>query len=113
MMPKMTIFPIGNADCCLIDLTNGQKLLFDYAHCRNANDSEDHRIDLAAALRSDLKNSGRHQFDVVAFTHADDDHVHGASEFFYLKHAQKYQGPDRITINQLCVPAAMIVEEGL
>ncbi len=112
-MPKLTIFPLGNADCCRVDLTNGQQLLFDYAHRRNANDSEDLRIDLAAALRDDLRTSGKRHFDVVAFTHADDDHIHGAPEFFYLNHAKKYQGNDRIIINQLWVPAAMIVEEGL
>jgi hypothetical protein len=112
-MHKLTFFPIGNADCCLIDLANGLKLLFDYANCRNANDRSDLRIDLAAALREDLRRSGRRHFDIVAFTHADDDHVHGASEFFYLTHAKKYQSKDRIEINQLWVPAAMIVEEGL
>jgi len=29
-MHRLTFYPLGNADCCLIDLANGQKILFDY-----------------------------------------------------------------------------------
>lgn len=112
-MHKLTFFPIGNADCCLVDLANGQKLLFDYADCRDPDDDSDLRIDLAAALRDDLEASGYDGYNVVAFTHADDDHVRGASEFFYLEHALKYQDGERAKIRELWVPAAMIVETGL
>ncbi|OGW13829.1 MAG: hypothetical protein A3G93_02100 [Nitrospinae bacterium RIFCSPLOWO2_12_FULL_45_22] len=112
-MHTLTFFPIGNADCCQIDLACGRKLLFDYAHYRNAEDEEDLRIDLATALREDLKAANRDYYDVVAFTHADDDHIHGASEFFYLEHAKKYQDDNRIKITELWVPAAMIIEENL
>lgn len=110
---KITFFPLGNADCCLIDLANGYKLLFDYAQCRKVDDTADLRIDLATALKDDLKTAGKDHFDVVAFTHADDDHIQGASDIFYLRHAKKYQGNDRIKIGQLWVPAAMIVEKAL
>ncbi len=110
-MHTITFFPIGNADCCLIDLPGGQKLLFDYANLRNPDDSQDLRIDLAATIQDKLGKQD--YFDVVAFTHADDDHVHGASEFFHLDHAKKYQGAGRVKINELWVPAAIIVEEGL
>jgi hypothetical protein len=110
-MHTITFFPIGNADCCLIDLACGQKLLFDYANLRNPDDSQDLRLDLAAAVQDKLGKQD--YFDVVAFTHADDDHVHGASEFFHLDHAKKYQGAGRVKINELWVPAAIIVEEGL
>jgi hypothetical protein len=81
-MHTITFFPIGNADCCLIDLAYGQKLLFDYANLRNPDDSQDLRVDLAATIQDKLGKQD--YFDVVAFTHADDDHVHGASEFFHL-----------------------------
>lgn len=112
-MHKITFFPLGNADCCLIDLDNGRKMLFDYAHCRNPEDDKDLRIDLFAALHENLATANRDYFDVTAFTHADDDHIKGASDFFYLEHANKYQGNGRIKINELWVPAAMIVEENL
>jgi hypothetical protein len=111
-MHKLTFFPIGNADCCRIDLSGGQKLLFDYAAMRCEDDSTDRRIDLPRELRADLKASNRNDFDVVGFTHLDDDHIHGASEFFTLDHSQKYQGEGRIAIKTLWVPAAVIIEDG-
>jgi len=65
------------------------------------------------ACLTDLDAAGSDSFDVVAFTHADDDHIHLASEFFHLEHAEKYQGQGRIKIVDLWVPAAVILEEGL
>ena len=112
-MHKITFYPIGNADCCKIDLHSGKKLLFDFAHYSVAEDDDDKRIDLAGAIREDLQEANRSDFDVVAFTHADDDHIHGFSDFFYLEHASKYQEGDRIIIKELWVPAAMIIEQNL
>ena len=109
----LTFYPLGNADTCRVDLPNGRKLLFDYANVRDANDEEDLRADVAGELKKDLDEADRDYYDVVAFTHADDDHVHGASEFFYLEHAEKYQGDGRIEIRELWVPAALIIETGL
>ena len=86
-MPKLTFFPVGNADCCRIDLANGQKLLFDFADTRDPSDKDDLRIDLPKALREDLESANRNHYDVVVFTHLDKDHYSGASEFFYLEHA--------------------------
>ena len=110
-MHKLTFYPLGNADCCLIDLDKGQKLLFDYADMRNPDDDDDLRIDLPAALREDLNAAGKDAYDVVAFTHADKDHINGFSEFFYLEHAKKYQDADRVKIGELWVPAAVILEQ--
>lgn len=111
-MHKVTFYPLGNADTCLIELENDRMLLFDYANVAVSNDEEDKRIDLEGALRKTLEEANRDYFDVVAFTHLDDDHVCGASEFFYLEHAQKYQGEGRVKIETLYVPAAAIIEEG-
>ena len=111
-MHTLTCFPNGNADCCRMDLSGGQKLLFDYAAFGDPNDSTDRRIDLPRELRADLKAAKRSDYDVVAFSHLDDDHIHGASEFFYLGHSQKYQSEGRITIKTLWVPAAVIIEDG-
>jgi len=112
-MPKLTFYPIGNADSILVDLFDGRKLLFDYANVANPEDKSEKRIDLAKELRENLKEAKRDYLDVVAFTHADDDHVHKASEFFYLEHARKYQEGERIKIKELWVPAEMILEDGL
>lgn len=111
-MPKLTFYPLGNADCCLVDLANGKKLLFDYAAKRNPDDPEDLRVDLPKLLRNDLTAAKRKGYDVVAFSHLDDDHIRGASDFFWLEHAEKYQGDERIKIGTLWVPAAAIIEEG-
>lgn len=113
MTHRLTFFPLGNADCCLIEVADGRLLLFDYAHRGEADDPNDHRIDLPAALRERLKQAGRTGFHVVAFTHLDADHYDQASAFFSLDHAKTYQGEDRITIDELWVPAAAIVETGL
>jgi len=112
-MHKLTFYPLGNADCCLIDLENKKKILFDYANLKDPEDEKDLRIDLAATLKADLDKDKKDYYDVVAFTHADDDHIHGFSDFFYLEHAKKYQDDKRVKINELWVPAALIVEEGL
>ena len=109
-MHKLTIYPLGNADCCLIDLENRQKILFDYANVRDSDDDDDLRIDLPEKLREDLEAAKKDSYDVVAFTHADEDHIKGFSEFFYLEHAQRYQDDDRIGIDTLWVPAAIILE---
>jgi beta-lactamase superfamily II metal-dependent hydrolase len=109
----VTFFPLGNADSYRIDLENGRKILVDYANVANPDDKSDLRVNLASVLRADLKASNRASFDVVAFTHADEDHVTGADEFFYLNHAAKYQSDERIKINELWVPASMILESNL
>lgn len=110
-MPQLTFYPLGNADCCAVDLASGKKLLFDFGDQANRDDPADKRIALAETLREDLRDAGRDYFDVVAFTHLDLDHVQGSSSFFWLRHAQKYQGNDRIKINELWVPAAVICED--
>jgi glyoxylase-like metal-dependent hydrolase (beta-lactamase superfamily II) len=110
---KVTFFPLGNADCCRIDLHDGRKILFDYANTRNPDDESDRRCDLPTLLAEDLESADKNEFDVVAFTHLDDDHVCGAPDFFYLEHAEKYRVKGRPKIGELWVPAAALVEEGL
>lgn len=109
----MTVFPIGNADTTLLDLAGGEKVLFDYANRKTADDPDDKRCDLPAELRKDLGT--RTYYDVVAFTHLDQDHYDGMTEFFFLQHDKKYQGKvggkDRIKMTTMWVPAAVITEE--
>lgn len=112
-MPKMTAFPIGNADTTLLELAGGEKILFDYANRRTADDPDDKRCDLPAELRKNLGT--RNYYDVVAFTHLDQDHYDGMTDFFYLDHDKAYQGKvggqDRIKMNTMWVPAAVITEK--
>lgn len=109
-MPKLTFYPLGNADTCLIDLANGKKLLFDYSDERDPNCTDDKRIDLPKALRDDLNAVKRDYYDLLAITHLDDDHTCKADEFFHFDHAKKYQGDGRIKIRELWVPANVITE---
>lgn len=112
MTATLTFHPLGNADCTRIDLANGMKMLVDYADMRSATDLFDKRIDLPEVLKADLRAAKRDNYDVVCFTHLDDDHCCGSGEFFWMEHAAKYQGHGRIKIKELWVPAAAILEDG-
>lgn len=111
-MNKIIFYPIGNADTCLFQLADNRVMLFDYANMRDNYDKNDKRIDLEVEIRKALKSLNKKFIDVVAFTHADVDHINRFSEFFYLTHAKKYQDNERIEIKELWVPAAIILEEG-
>lgn len=108
---KITFYPVGNGDTCQIVLAAGRRLLFDFCHLRAAESDNDPRIDLKKRLKDELDNADRDNFDVVAFTHADTDHISGCTDFFHLDHAVKYQGNDRIKINELWVPASLLIEK--
>lgn len=110
MAHKITFYPEGNADSCLVEPEGGGLLLFDYADKHVEGGLE---VDLSAALGGKLEESGRDGFDVVAFTHLDDDHIHGATEFFHLRHSPTYQGEGRAKIEELWVPAGAITESNL
>lgn len=112
-MPSLTFYPVGNADCCRIQLANDDQILFDFGAMRDPNDANDKRCDLAAEVRKDMKKAKRGEFAAVAFTHLDNDHVKGSQDFFFLEHADCYQKGDRFKINELWVPAAAILEDGL
>jgi hypothetical protein len=85
-------------------------VLFDFCHRQKAEDLDTPEIDLKKRLREELKGAERDDYDVVAFTHADVDHIQGSTDFFELQHAVKYQGNGRIKIQELWVPAAMLLE---
>lgn len=108
-MHKVRFYPLGNADTTLIMLDNEKAILFDYADMLDREDKHDKRIDLPSELEQTVDGD----FTVVAFTHADDDHIHGFSDFFYLEHAKKYQSDKRKKIETLWVPAAVILEDCL
>ena len=108
MASKVRFFPIGNADTCVID-SGGRKFIFDYA-APTPQGNDDHRIDMAPTLRAEFKAEKRTSVDVVSFSHLDADHFAGASEFFSLEHAKKYQCSGRFRIKEMWVPAAAILE---
>lgn len=107
----VAFYPVNNGDTTQIVLNNGRRILFDFRQCTNADDSTTPEINLKAQLKSELDKANRDYFDVVAFTHADLDHIQGSTECFELLHAKKYQGDDRLKIKELWVPAAMLLEK--
>jgi len=107
----VTFYPVANGDTTQIVLSNGKRILFDFCHREKAEDPDTPEIDLKKQLKEDLVAADRDYFDVVAFTHADLDHIQGSTEFFELRHAKKYHGEGRIKINELWVPAAMLLEQ--
>ncbi len=109
-MHTVTFYPVGNGDTSQIVLSGGQRFLFDFRHLKNSEDEDVPEINLKKQLKQELDDAGRTSFDVVAFTHGDSDHIENSTEFFELLHAEKYQGDDRIKIDSLWVPAAMILE---
>lgn len=110
-MHKVTFFPVGNADSCLVELDNGRRAMFDFADMRVADDENDKRCDLEQELRDRMGEDK--ELDVVAFTHLDTDHCKGAKDVFWLEHAEKYQDDERIKIKTMWVPATAILEEGV
>jgi hypothetical protein len=112
-VPSLTFYPLGNADSCRIHLANNDQVLFDFGAMRDPDDKNDKRFDLLAEVRKDMKAAQQDSFAAVAFTHLDNDHVKGSQDFFYLEHAKRYQDGHRFKIDELWVPAAAILEEGL
>ncbi len=109
-MHEIKFYPVGNGDTSQIVFSNGKRILFDFRHIQKAEDDDSPEIDLKAELKKELDEADRDSFDVVAFTHGDKDHIENSTDFFELRYASKYQGDDRIKIDQLWVPAAMILE---
>lgn len=101
MSQSISFYPEGNAECILLELGNGKRMLMDFANMHN-NDSR--YTDLVDSF-DDIES-----FDVVMFTHPHDDHVKGASEFFYFDYAKKYQGGKRAKIKELWISAAFLLD---
>lgn len=112
-MTKLTFFPIGNADTCLVELQDGRRMLVDFADVADKDKDDDKRCNLSALLSEDFEEAEVDEYHIVAFTHLDDDHCHRASEYFWLDHAATYQGDGRKKIATLWVPAGVITEEGV
>ena len=93
---EVVFYPVGNGDSVQIILAQGRRVLFDFCHRDKGEDANAPEIDLKARLREELRAVGRDDFDVVAFTHADNDHIQGSTTFFELGYAECYQGGDRV-----------------
>jgi hypothetical protein len=110
-MHKLTFFPLGNADTTLISLENSKNFLFDFANVANAEDATDKRARVDVELRDYMEARDRDTFEIVGFTHGDNDHTKGSEAFFHFDRFSSLQGNGRFKIAELWVPAAMIVEK--
>ena len=54
-MHTLTFYPLGNADCCLIELAGSKKITFDYADMRCTDDPNDLRTDVSEEFKKKLK----------------------------------------------------------
>jgi len=111
-MHYLTFYPLGNADTLYVDLKGGRVLIFDYADMRDPNNRFDRRWDIRSDISEKLRKKNRVDVDVFCISHLDNDHVCKSADFFWLEHAQKYQGAGRCKINDLWVPAGAITEDG-
>ena len=73
----------------------------------HTNQDGDKRCDLTTIL------SSNESFDVVVFSHALDDHVKGAKDFFWFDYAKAYQGDNRATIKELWVSSAFVLDSNV
>lgn len=107
---QITFYLLGNADTCLIELVNGEMLLFDCADVAVADDESEKRINLQETPRKSLRESQRVPYYVVAFTNldVDDDRIHGATVFFFLGHTEKDRSDGSVL--SLFVPAVTAIE---
>ncbi|MDB4303719.1 hypothetical protein N9934_02895, partial [Desulfosarcina sp.] len=69
-MHQVIFYPVGNGDTSQIVLNNGKRILFDY---RNQN-GDGPAINLKDQLKEELISAQKDYFDIVAFTHSDNDH---------------------------------------
>lgn len=109
-MHKIKFYPVGNGDTSQIVLENGKRILFDYRHIKSSEDNKGPEINLCQTLRDELSEDDRNYFDVVAFTHGDKDHIENSTEFFWFEYKKEFQSDERTRINELWVPAALIIE---
>ncbi len=103
-------YPVGNADSAIIKDDDGKFLMIDYCCSKEAADDDDERINLEEELDDLL---GDNDLDVLAFSHAHEDHYLGFSEYFWLDSSKKHQGKDRRKFNELWVPDSVIWEIGV
>ena len=108
MSDHIECFPLGNAESVWVTTPQTNRLfIFDYAETKT-DDEDDKRANLKQELIDRVGKGGTVPF--VSFSHADMDHIQGASGTFYLEYAKKYQDDERIHIETLCVPAHFILE---
>ena len=94
MEHKIKFYPVNNADCTLIKLSNGKTIIIDCQFLADLNDDKGKQVmyDVKADLLKELnKDSQDHPFvDLFINTHPHEDHCLGFGDHFYIGSADEY-----------------------
>ena len=119
MEHTIKFYPVNNADCTLIKLSNGKTVIIDCQFFSNLNDENGKQVlyDVKADLLKELsKDSDGHPFvDLFINTHPHKDHCLGFGDHFYSGKIGDYddeKDKDKIIIGELWVtPIVMSNDE--
>ena len=108
-MSEIKEFPFSDEHTYMLTSNTGHKILFNF----NSFDMQHipGRTSLAEEVRTDLAQSGKSGVDVACFSYLVTNHYAGVSDFFYLRHSEAYQSEERIQMDDMWVPVAVILEE--
>lgn len=87
MNHKITFYPVGNGDCCLVNIGGSNiKMMFDCNFRQKAENEDDEMFDVLDDLvNNQLKvRCGLPYLDAFLLTHPDEDHCRGFAKKFYL-----------------------------
>lgn len=102
-------YPVGNADCALVKLSNGRTIIIDcyFREVEKDKDGNPTIFDVKEDLLSELnKKNGRPYVDLYINTHPHDDHMTGFSDHFYCGKPDDYddkKDKDKIIVGELWV----------
>lgn len=113
MASYVTFFPVGNGDMTLFSTESKVNFLIDCNIRKESEDEESEMYDCNKYLHDNLEADGKQVYlDAFFLTHSDHDHCRGIEEYFNLCAPSDCE-IDRIRINELCVPARLLVDENL
>ena len=113
MANYVTFFPVGNGDMTLFSTEDKVNFLIDCNIRKESEDDESEMYDCNKYLHDNLEADGKQIYlDAFFLTHSDHDHCCGIEEYFNLCAPSDCE-IDKIRINELCVPARLLVDDNL
>jgi len=88
MKHSLKFYPVGNGDCCLVNIGGvNKKMMFDCNFRQNAENEDDEMYDVFEDLISNELTTKKYELpflDAFLLTHPDEDHCRGFEEKFFL-----------------------------